>query len=277
MTIIQAILLGAIQGIAEFIPVSSSGHLVVFQELLGLKDVPLLFDVLLHIPTLIVVMFVFRKRIAALCCSLGRFITHRNTGEDRENLNLTLMIIITTVLTAAIGLGINKLMDTTQQTQGGSFFQVYPWSVGILFLVTAGILIVSGFMKGNTRGYDRLTLKDGIITGIAQGIGVLPGISRSGITISASLLAGIDKKQAGEYSFLISIPAILGATILELKDVELIPLSPVALAAGLITSFIVGFISLYILIRLIKKGKFWFFSFYLIPAGLFTLFYFLFK
>jgi len=274
MDILQSILLGAVQGLAEFLPISSSGHLLVAQKLLGLQEVPLLFDVLLHLPTLLAICIIFRKRLGQIFTSIFRLLARKNNPADSDNLKLTLMIIIATVFTVAIGLVIKLVMDAFQARTGEDIFVMYPWSVGIMFLITAGILIASRYFK-STKGYDKITIRDGIVTGIAQGIGVLPGISRSGITVSGALLVGLEREKAGEFAFLVSIPAIIGASILEIKDAAAMQITPVVLVAGLVSAFVVGFFSLLLLLRLIKSGKFYLFSFYLIPVGLFTIIYFL--
>ncbi len=258
MSFLQSLILGALQGITEFLPVSSSGHLVVMREVMEIKAVPPLYDVLLHIATLFVVIIVFRKRIGSILISLFRFFTGKKEEADAENLRLTLVILVATFFTAIVGLGI-------------SFLDVgrFPKLVSALFIVTGLILLFARFGKGN-MGYDKIGVKHGIITGIAQGLGVLPGISRSGITISASLVSGMNREKAGEYSFLISLPAILGALILTLKDSgDLVSsVSPGVMAAGFITAFLVGLGSLLVLLRLIKSGKLYLFCFYLIPLGI---------
>lgn len=263
-----------IQGVAEFLPISSSGHLVVMKGILSIQEVPLAFDVLLHIPTLLAIILIFRKRIGAILCSLVRLITRQQKESDRENLILIRLIILGSIPTALLGLAIKKIMDAFETATGGSLFEKYPWIVSILFLCTAGILILSKFYSGN-KDYKQFGTKGGILVGLAQGIGVLPGISRSGITIASGVLTGLDREKAGEFSFLLSIPAILGATLLEIRDIETIQVTPIALSAGLLTSFIVGLISLSILMKIIRKGRLYLFSFYLIPIGLVTLLIFL--
>lgn len=263
MDIIQAIILGFIQGVAEFLPISSSGHLKIMQDLLNVGEIPILFDVLLHIPTLLVVLIVFRKTVFSVINSIILFIQKKNTQEDEENLQLFKLAFIASIATGIVGIGIKFFMDA------------YPPNsqmVGILFLVTATILIASKFFKGSSN-YSSFGPLKAFLTGLAQGIGVLPGISRSGITISASVIAGMDRKKAGEYSFLISIPAILAATALEARDINALNVGIEALAAGMITSFIVGWISLILLLKLIQSGKFYLFSIYLIPMGIYSIFF----
>lgn len=262
MTAFKAVILGIVQGIAEFLPVSSSGHLVVARNLMNLGDVPILFDVLLHVATLTVVIFVFRKRIGVLFRSLGRWIIRKNDESDITNLRTVLIIVIATFFTGIIGVAISKI----------TFFE-NPRVVSVFFIVTAGILWSTLYAKPR-RDYDELKMKDGVLLGIAQGFGVIPGISRSGITISAGLAGGISRDKAGEISFIISIPAILGALLLELKDggTLLSEVSLPDLAIGFVTTMIVGYFSLILLMKLIRGGKLHFFSFYLLAIGLAGLF-----
>ncbi len=262
MTFIQSILLGALQGFTEFLPVSSSGHLAVVESFMKLQEVPVLFDILLHLATLLVVIIVFRNRLIGIVISL--FKRNNIKNEDKANRKLFLMILVSTFFTGIIGLGLNNLE-----------VEKYLFIIYFLFIITGFILIGSKFWGGSID-YSSLGLKQGVITGISQGLGVLPGISRSGITISAALLSGMNREKAGEYSFLISLPAILGAFILEFKDAEglLDIVDPLIIGAGMISAFIVGLLSLKILLKLIKNGKLYLFSFYLIPLGIMGLLFF---
>ena len=263
MSLIQSLLLGALQGITEFLPVSSSGHLVVMKNLMELQEIPVLFDVILHVATLVVVILVFRKRIGELFSALFRFILGKKRGEDQDSLKLIITIMIATLITAIIGFVVSSLEVET-----------HPKLVSALFIVTGIILLMARKERGSLD-YGQIGIKQAVITGIAQGLGVFPGISRSGITISGSLLSGMSRERAGEYSFILSIPAILGALILELKDLETLSglTSPMVLTAGAASAFLVGLFSLILLLRLVKRGKLYFFSFYLIPLGLFGIFF----
>ncbi|MDC7228379.1 MAG: undecaprenyl-diphosphate phosphatase, partial [Spirochaetales bacterium] len=259
MTILQSIFLGALQGIAEFLPVSSSGHLVVFRNFMNLGDVPILFDVLLHCATLLVVLIVFRKIIFELIKSIWRFIIRKTDQSDSVNLRVVAVILIASVFTAVLGFGIEAL-DVAHK----------PRLVSVLFLVTAGVLLFTRFIKTEETGYQKAGFRTALITGLAQGIAVFPGISRSGMTISASLFTGIGKEKAGEYSFLLSIPAIAGAIILEIRDLDLLSgsVSPDVMIAGMVAAFVVGLASILFLLRLIKRSRLYLFSFYLIPFGI---------
>jgi len=264
MTYINAVILGAVQGLAEFLPVSSSGHLAVLQHFMNLGETPLLFDILLHIATLAVVCIVFYDRIWRIIKSLIHYVSGKKNDEDRENMRLFLVIMLATLFTGVIGLVIE-----------GFHVERYVRAVYVLFIVT-GIILLMSRKWGGDGSYRTAGVKQGVITGIAQGFGVLPGISRSGITISAALLSGMTREKAGEFSFLLSVPAILGALILQLKDSSEL-LSSVSLgiiAAGMISAFVVGLVSLKILLRLIKGGNLFYFSFYLIPLGVAGLIFF---
>ncbi len=257
MTAIQSILLGALQGITEFLPVSSSGHLVVMKEILHLSDIPSLFDVLLHVSTLVVVFIIFRKKIGSILRSLYRGIAKKQNETDRENIKLFFIIMVATLVTVILGYAISFL-----------HMERFPKVTSALFIATAGVLIGTRFVRG-TRDYSDIGVKEGLIVGCAQGLGVFPGISRAGITISASLYTGLSREKAGEFSFLISIPAILGAFVLTLRDAGSLGamVSPGILALGTGTSFIVGLLSLLLLLRLVRKGKLYFFALYLVPLG----------
>ncbi|MDR1748959.1 MAG: undecaprenyl-diphosphate phosphatase [Spirochaetaceae bacterium] len=260
MTIIQSILLGFLQGVAEFLPISSSGHLAVAQGLFGLDEVPLLFDVFLHLATLFSVILFFRKTIGNLFCVLGRFIIRKSRDEDKPALRLILAILIGTLVTGIFGIVLSSSVPSIPLK-----------AIGVFFIITGALLVFSSWYEPK-RSVEPGPLQ-GLITGFAQGIGVLPGISRSGITISAALLAGIDRKTAGEFSFLLSLPAILGAFLLEFRDIgglmDTVPAA--ALAAGCVTAFIAGLLSLRFLMALIQRGKLGWFACYLIPAGILTI------
>ncbi|WP_245584591.1 undecaprenyl-diphosphate phosphatase [Spirochaeta cellobiosiphila] len=265
----QGLMLGALQGVAEFLPISSSGHLLVLRNLLGLGDVPVLFDVLLHLATLLAIFIVFRKKIGSIISSLLKFSKSDKNEADNKNIIMVGMILIGTLITGVIGVLIQKLE-----------VDKYPKFTFLFFIVTGLILFFLHVYKGKQKESTDLSTKRmwfvGCFTGFAQGLGVFPGISRSGITISASRLAGMSQEEAGEYSFLIAIPAILGAVLLDLKDAGNLfdSVTPFVLVISIIASFLVGLVSLTWLLRLLKKGKLYYFSFYLIPLGVLGLIFF---
>lgn len=264
MSYLQAVVLGLIQGLTEFLPVSSSGHLLMMRHWMGLGEIPVLFDVLLHVATLIVVVVMFHKKIIELLASLFRWVIRKTDEQDRRNMKLIMIILVAVFITGVLGLLISELNVSES-----------PKIVFPLYLVTATLLWYTRKAKEG-REYSDLNFKDGIVTGIAQGIGVLPGISRSGITISAGLYRGFNRDAAAEYSFLISIPAILGALLLDMKDgIELMSsMSMSVLAVSFTAALVSGFLALWILVRLINSGKFYYFSFYLVPLGILGLIFF---
>ena len=281
MSVIQGILLGILQGIAEFLPISSSGHLAVAQNIFGLDDLPLLFDVFLHLATLAAVCLYFWRKIWELLKCFGRWISgspkvKENSKDydvvlaqkDLANRKLIIAIILSTVVTGVMGILSSKLIPN---------ISIKVTCCG--FLVTSLFLILSSVIeKRNSRLAQNSDDKknpsvskvQALIIGFMQGIGTLPGISRSGSTIAGALFCGVDRSLAGEYSFIISIPAILGAFILELKDLgevsSTVGAAPVI--AGCAAAFATGYISLTFLMKIIKKGKLQYFALYLIPLAI---------
>ena len=258
MSIVQGFLLGLLQGVTEFLPVSSSGHLVLARAVMGISEVPVLFDVILHISTLIVVIWVFRARVGSILAALARLVAGRRREEDGPALQLTLKLLAASAFTAVIGLGVSAL-DVREE----------PGLVSALLLVTAIILIASVRGRGG-RDLDSIGWGRSLVMGAAQGFGVFPGISRSGITIGSGLLGGLDRQAAGEFSFLLSLPAVGGAFLLSLGDVaELGASVPVpSLAAGFLAALLAGYASLRLLLWLISGGRLWIFAVYLIPVGI---------
>lgn len=263
MDLWQSIALGVLQGVSEFIPISSSGHLVVGRAIMGIGEIPLLYDVILHIATLIVVIVFFRVRIIRMLSALVRWVMRKSTDNDATELRLSVLVVIATIITVVIGLAIRQLD-----------LHLYPTIVSGAFLFTSVLLIASHFVGGSVD-YSSIGTRQAVIVGAMQGISVIPGVSRSGSTIFAALASGISREKAGEFSFLLSIPAILGALVLELRDFGdlAMVLSPAALVTGFLASLVFGFLSLSLLVRLIRGGKLWLFSIYLIPLGIWGLFF----
>lgn len=296
MTIFQGILLGILQGVAEFLPISSSGHLTLAQHLFGLEEVPLLFDVFLHLATLAAVLLYFRKKVWQLLKVLGRWIARRPEpehpelendplmGTDKAGRKTILAIIITTAITGAIGVLTSKLIP-----------ELPVKLICIGFIITAVLLVVSSILSNRQRKTleAKAAAENGgnatqpaaessdstpkgisplqaIIIGIMQGIGTLPGISRSGSTIAGALFCKVNRQAAGDYSFIVSIPAILGAFILELKDLGEVSsnVGILPLIAGCAAAFATGYISLVFLMKLIRRGKLQWFACYLIPVAI---------
>lgn len=285
MSIFQGIILGIIQGIAEFLPISSSGHLEVVKQLFGLGEVPILFDVFLHLATLCAVVLYFRKKIWNLLKILGRWISRKPrieaedsedfiSGTDARGRRTIVAVILTTLVTGVIGVLTSKLIKN-------DVISIKVTCAG--FIVTACLLVVSSIIEKKSASAKRIEeQKKGVsplqalFIGFMQGVGTLPGISRSGSTIAGSQLCGVNRSAAGEYSFIVSIPAILGAFVLELKDIgemgSVVGAAPII--AGCAAAFAWGYISLSLLMKMIRKGKLEWFACYLIPLGILGLIFF---
>jgi undecaprenyl-diphosphatase len=251
---VEAIVLGIVQGLTEFLPVSSSGHLVLFQNLFGLKEPALLFDICMHVGTLTAVIIVFYRELLDILWALfqipGKL---KLTGglmrlcEVDESVRMALLIVVGSIPTAVIGLLFKEIIN---QLFGSITV------VGLMLLVTGSLLWLTQNMKNTGRPVRKTTLKDALLIGIAQGLAIIPGVSRSGATISTALFLGVDRKLASRYSFLLSIPAIFGALLVGLDTPELQTTIPIStIVAGSVVSAIVGWIALVILLRIVKRGR----------------------
>jgi undecaprenyl-diphosphatase len=269
MTTLEAIILGIIQGLTEFLPVSSSGHLVLLQQLLGLKEAELFFDVCVHLGTLVAVMIVFRQDIKNIIMALWRLFALagqkdriRSTIQSDSELKLALLIVIGSIPTALLGLGFSSIADRL-------FASILI--VGLMLIVTGLLLWLTRWTTKRAQPpvVDRLSPKNAFLIGIVQGLAIIPGISRSGSTISIGLLLGIKRETAARYSFLLSIPAIVGAGLLSLKDglsgTDLTLLIPLV---GAVTAAIVGYAALRILLQMVKKGHLYMFAPYCWLVGI---------
>jgi undecaprenyl-diphosphatase len=259
MVEIKVIVLGIIQGLTEFLPISSSGHLVLCQQLFGLKEPELLLNISLHVGTLVAVCIVFFKEIREIIAALIQFprLLKQLGGvnkliKENEKLRLVLMILIGSIPTAVLGLMFRSIADKIFNSVS---------VVGCMLLVTGTFLWLSRTTGLKSRSIKKMKAKDAIWIGIAQGLAILPGISRSGATISTSLFLGIDRELAARYSFLLSLPAIVGALMLEI-DTSLsgssLPLGTLLL--GIATAAVVGWVALILLLRLVKRGRLYLFA-----------------
>lgn len=255
MSIPQSIILGIIQGIAEWLPISSSGHLVIAQEFFGLQNT-LFFDIMLHIATIFVVFIVFWRDIKEILAALLKKDFKSEYGK------LAMYIIIGSIPAGIIGFlfcdTFEKLFSNLRAVAGALM------ATGVLLLFTSvrtrQCLVPT--MKDVSK--RELTGKSSLLIGIVQGIAIIPGISRSGSTISAGILVGIDKMKAAKFSFLLSIPAIIGAFLLELTKLDLSAVNAqiAPILTGMIASIIIGYISLKFLLKIIKLDKFYLFGYY---------------
>lgn len=261
MNLVHAILLGIVQGITEFLPISSDGHLAIAQHYLpGFEQPGLLFDVLLHVGTLGAVLIYFRRDVALL---LGA--PFRRDDEARRYRRMLWLICIASVPTALIGLG---LKDAVEEW-------MLDMRIVALMLGLTGLLIFFGerFHRGG-RGETTLTTGDAFVTGVAQGLAVLPGLSRSGSTIAVLLFRGVDGETAARFSFLMALPAIAGAALLSLRHADAIPSADVpAYLTGTAVAFVVGLVAIRCLLGLIRRRRLVWFAIYcwLLAIGLLAL------
>ena len=249
MTYLDAVFLGLLQGLTEFLPVSSSGHLVLGQHLLGVKQPGVAFEVLVHLGTLASVVVYFRRRLWRLVKSLYT----RELSEERRIIGL---LIVGTVPAVLAGLFLEDFFERAFSD---------PLVTSIMLAVTGLILLSTRFVRKGERAPD---LKSSLIMGIGQALAIMPGISRSGTTISAGLLVGVRPSEAAEFSFLLAIPAIAGAALLEWRALfnlgaELA--GPYAVATLL--SFASGLLAVYAVLAVIRRGHFEYFAYYCFAAA----------
>lgn len=281
MTIVQAIILGVIQGLTEFLPVSSSGHLAIMKNILRMDlETGALYDVLLHVATLVAICIVMRKDIVKLILefiSIVRdvftnfliFIDRITHKDDQYYIKImssayrrfVVLIIVSSIPTAIIGFLLNDIIETVENEL------LVP---GICLIATAVIILISDFLADGTKKPKDATVYDAFAIGTAQGIATLPGLSRSGTTITACILCGFDRKFAVKYSFIMSMPAIFGALILKLSKIssETVTGGNIAVyIVGMVIAAVVGYFALIFTTKLVQKKSFKYFAFYCFGIG----------
>ena len=270
MSLLSAILLGLIQGVTEFLPISSSGHLAIAENLLhmsGSSEVPGLFDVLLHLGTLVAVFIAYWSDIREMVIELFygvRDLAQRSTPTPAPPARrLILLIIVGTLPLFAV----LPIKDAVESLSGNMYF------VAGALLVTGCLLFASDRVRPGRKTEKSATLLDVLLVGVAQAIATCPGISRSGTTITAGCFVGFDRRFAVRYSFLMSIPAILGANILSLKDAvtDIIWADVPVYLVGVAVAAAVGYVCIRLLKMIADKGKFGFFAYYCWAVGIVTL------
>lgn len=257
MSYYDAAILGILQGLTEFLPVSSSGHLVLAQAVLKVKQSGVSFEVLVHLGSLLAVLVYFRPTIIRLVQSLW----NADLVAERK---LVVYIVLGTIPAVVAGLSLRDFFERAFSN---------PVMTSAMLIVTGVILVATRFAR---HGGKPVKLLSAIIMGIGQAIAILPGISRSGTTISAGMFAGVEPSRAAEFSFLLAIPAILGAVVLKLDDLAGIE-STVApqYILGLITAFVASLFAVYAVLKVVKRGKFVYFGYYCFAAGATGLYLFL--
>lgn len=282
MTLLESIIMGIIQGATEFLPVSSSGHLAIFKNIFGVNtDTGILFDILLHFGTLLAIFIIYRKDIGELIIegfaiigtalrNAGVFVANLFSKEKKSYRKIVttpyrrfvLLVIVSTLVTMVIALPFEKYIGNAGNTL------LVP---GICLCITSFILFIADRLKSGEKDASTATYKNSLFVGLAQGIATLPGISRSGSTITAGLDCGFSREFAVKYSFIMSIPAILGACILEIPDLAAASLTKAEVAnyiVGMAVAAVVGYVCIKAMLLMVKKNKFMGFSIYCLCAGI---------
>ncbi len=262
MNIWQSILLGIIQGLTEFLPVSSSGHLILAERLLGIPVENLRFEIVLHLGTLVAVLVAFRGQVGKVLKGLFAGRVRWKRGRLRfpnEETRLTWLLVLATVPAAVVGLFFEEAIEE-------NFLD--PLWVGVFLLVTGGVLFGTRFVKLSAGGPNWWR---SLIVGIAQAAAVLPGVSRSGLTISAGIYSGVERERAAEFSFLLAIPVLLGAGLVKIKEIveaELPAGEVVLYLVGAAAAALSGYLAIKLVLNVIKKGRFTYFAYYCWLVGL---------
>ena len=244
-----ALFLGALQGLTEFLPVSSSGHLVLFQQFFEMGGDEILFDLVLHLGTLLPVLWFYRAHVGLLVrdplVGTGPF-------AQREGVRLLGLLVAASVPTAVIGLAFEDWFEHLFAT---------PAALTVTFATTGCLLWASGRFDRSGQG-TTLTVPLALALGLAQGFAITPGISRSGTTIAVALMLGVERGEAARFSFLMSVPAILGAVALKFRDADQSTLDATGLSIGFVSAMVTGYLALVLLVRVVQAGTFPRFAWY---------------
>ena len=276
MNLIQSILMGIVQGLSEFLPISSSAHLVFTSNFYKVfKNIPIseqsteeiFLDIMLHLGTLIAVLIFFRKDVAEICKALFFAVKKKSLAE--YNARLGLYIILGTIITILTAFPLEKV---------AAHLVFHPSIVGGLLIITGGILFLSEYLSKQQARKEEVGKEEAILTGLAQGIAVLPGFSRSGWTIATGMFSGLNRETAARYSFLLSIPIILGASmvypLIKIDISEAAKYSWTAITAGTAVSGITGYICIKYFMKFISKFSLNIFGWYCVIMGTFTTIFF---
>lgn len=242
--------LGLVQGLTEFLPVSSSGHLVLFQQFFPIDGDDVLFDLILHVGTLLPVLWFYRRDVGVLATDP---IVGKGPWLEREGVRLGLLLLLATLPTGLIGVIFKDLFEYWFST---------PAVLTLTFAITGTLLFVSGKVRSREFGLDSMTWWHALVLGVAQGLAITPGISRSGTTIVVALLLGLAPMAAARFSFLMSVPAILGAVVLKLDDAELSGMDLGAMTLGGVTAMVSGYAALVLLVFVVKRRRLASFAWY---------------
>lgn len=272
MDLIQSILMGIVQGLSEFLPISSSAHLVftsnfykIFKgiEIVQESNQEVFLDIMLHLGTLIAVLIFFRKEIIQILKAL--YVGLKTKDYSARNFKIGVYILLGTVITVLIAFPLNEVAE---------FLVFKPAIVGVLLVFTGMLLLFSEYWAKKHTDKKDISLKSSILIAIAQGLAALPGFSRSGLTIATGLLSGSDRMTSARYSFLLSIPIILGASmvypLVKLDFAEVVTYNWTAILVGTVVSGIVGYLCIKYFLKFVSKFSLAFFGYYCLIMGLVT-------
>ncbi len=258
MDVIQAIILGIVQGLTEFLPVSSSAHLIFFPYILGTKS-SVAFDTVLHIGTLVTVVSFFWKDIVSMIKALISSILDLFRGKFMEGVKedvykrLVWLLVVGTIPAGVMGIAFKSEFEAL-------FNSIL--AVGFFLLITGVLLWMSEHYKQGKKQVKEVSFKNALAIGIFQGFAIAPGISRSGSTIAAGLFSGLNRELAARYSFLLSIPAILGAALVQVNDITALNMSLIAFVAGFLAAVVFGYLAIKLLLKIIKDWSLNIFAYY---------------
>ncbi|MEB1810179.1 MAG: undecaprenyl-diphosphatase UppP [Bacillaceae bacterium] len=256
MSIIEAFIFGLVQGITEFLPVSSTAHIVITQMIFGYTFPGLAFEIYLHLASILAVMIYFRRDIVDVVTGFFKFFVDRSK-ENKVHFFFGIYIIVATGITGGLGIVLKDVVGDTMKT---------PYFIASALAVTGlALIFIERFHKYGSRTEKDMTFKDSIIVGLGQTLAVFPGISRSGATLIAALLAGLSRDTAVRYSFLLVIPVILGSSVLALDELGSGMFSSIgapALIVSFISTFIFSWLGIVWLIEFLKKSKLFYFAIY---------------
>ena len=260
-----AVILGILQGVTEWLPISSSGHLAIFQFYFE-EEPPILFDIILHLGSLCVIFYIMRNEIKDILSSLPDFLSnYKNYNNLKGEQRLIGLVILASIPTAIIGF-------TFDSTVIGDFYSEMHLVGGCL--VFTGLIVWFSKDYSGDKQIDDFPIKNALIVGFFQGLAILPGVSRSGTTIAISKILGMDPVRAARFSFLLFIPAIIGATLLKIQDIDetISEVGALSLILGFISSVITSYFSINLLLTLVKKQQFHYFTPYCLVLGLFLIY-----
>ncbi|HJN77470.1 MAG TPA: undecaprenyl-diphosphate phosphatase [Myxococcota bacterium] len=247
---LAALILGVLQGLTEFLPVSSSGHLVLFQEFLPAPGDEVLFDLVVHLGTLVPVLYFYRANILDM---LRAPFSETGALSERPNTRLILLVVLATIPTGLIGVGLKDPLEALFDR---------PSVLSLTFAITGALLFATRYARTRDTDQSSMLWWHALVIGLAQGIAIAPGISRSGTTIAVALFLGMNREYAARFSFLLAIPAILGAFVLKARDAAWDQVEVLPLLVGAVAALLSGYVALVLLVKLVKEGGFDKFAFY---------------